>query len=387
MTEIILYFSILNLCLLLYIYIGYPVLLIVLSKTCPGPAIKKEPIRPTVSLLISCYNEGAVIRKKIENALSLDYPKEKYEIIVISDASTDSTDKIVREYEAQGVRLIRQENRRGKTFGLNGAVQRAMGEIIIFSDANAIYQSDAIIQLVENFADPIVGYAVGEAKYVGVKNSDASISENTYWRYEIKIKQMESSIHSIVGGDGAIYAIRKGLYKPLKDTDINDFVNPLQIIVSGYRGIYEPLAVCFEEAAGEFKKEFLRKTRIVNRSFSGLLSVKNALNPFYTGIFSFQLISHKLLRWFTGLFLFSFIVSSLVLALANVNAFQVIFIFEIIFLAFAYLGYLLDGFAVSFKPFYYSFYFVLINIAAINGIIKSLRGSVQITWEHHRIIS
>ena len=257
------FFSILAygaICLLVYIYFGYPFFLFILSKCTKNTKITKAKIRPSVSLIISCFNEEKVIRDKLENSLSLHYPKQKLQIVVVSDASSDKTENIVREYASQGIKLIRQKERLGKTAGLNLAVSQTTSEIIVFSDANAIYDRNAVIKLVENFADEDVGYVVGHAKYLK-RNNSAARSENTYWRYETFIKNMESKLHSIVGGDGAIYAIRRQLYEPLQHTDINDFVNPLQIILKGYRGVFEPEAICWEETSGSFRKEFNRKIR------------------------------------------------------------------------------------------------------------------------------
>jgi len=387
MINAIVLFSIINLIVIIYIYLGYPLILFVLAKIKPAEAVKKRQIRPTVSLLISCYNEEGTIRDKISNSLKLEYPQDKLEIIVISDGSTDKTDDIVREFMAHHphIRLVRQEGRKGKTSGLNLAVPRSFGEIVVFSDANAMYKKDAVIRLVENFADETVGYVVGEAQYVKDLTSPATESENAYWTYEMQVKKLESTIHSMVGGDGAIYAIRKQLYEPLKETDINDFVNPLQIIDKGYRGIYEPEAVCIEDASGEFQAEFQRKTRIVNRSFSGLLKSKSAINPFRTGLFSFQLVSHKLMRWFSGIFLFNFFISSMILSFSGFNWFQVIVLIQLLFLGNGYAGYLFHNNKRLFPPFYLAYYFILVNIAALNGIKKSLKGTVQVTWSHHRI--
>ena len=250
----------------------------------PATGIAKDAIRPSVSLLISCYNEEAIIRQKLENALQLNYPAGKMQIVVISDGSTDRTDDIVAEFQQSGIRLVRQEGRLGKTCGLNLAMTKIDSDIVVFSDANAMYHQDAIVRLVENFNDPSVGYVVGEARYVNTSTSSASTSENTYWQYEIMIKKMESKVHSVVGGDGAIYATRRELYEPLEQTDINDFVNPLQIIAKGYRGVYEPAAICYEDPAGDFAREFKRKTRIVNRSFSAILRIPAVLNPAYDRI-------------------------------------------------------------------------------------------------------
>lgn len=367
---------------LLYIYAGYPFLLLILNSILPKKEIIKQSIRPNVTLIVSCYNEESVIEEKIKNTRVLKYPADKLEIIVVSDASTDKTDNIVKRYSDKGIKLIRQEKRLGKTAGLNLAVLQSKGDIIVFSDANAMYEPDAIIRLVENFADKKVGYVVGQANYMN-KTDPASRSENTYWRFEIFIKKLESNVHSVVGGDGAIYAIRKELYEPLQETDINDFVNPLQIIAKGYRGIFEPSAICQEETAGEFDKEFKRKTRIVNRSFSGLLRIKSVLNPFRTGLFSIQILSHKVLRWFAGIYTVIFFICSLYLAFSDVIFFQVVVIMEILLMSCAYLGYLSKE-KVAFRVVYYAYYFVMVNVAALIGLFQSFRGTVQVTWEPHR---
>jgi len=368
---------------LIYVYAGYPLVLIALSSLFKPRGVSKKPVRPMVSLIVSCYNEEAVIREKLNNCLSLKYPTGKLEIMVVSDASTDSTDDVVKEFAENRVRLIRQSERLGKTLGLNLAVPLSQGEIIIFSDANSIYEHDAIIKLVENFGDESVGYVVGEARY-SESSSAAGKSENTYWQYEILLKKMESSLHSIVGGDGAIYAIRKELYEELLVTDINDFVNPLQIIAKGYRGVYEPDAICWEDTAGSFKKEFKRKVRIVNRSFSGLMRVRSVLNPFKSGFFSFEIISHKLLRWLAPVFMIFIGLSSLILGVSGIQLFQWISGCILMFLFLACIGYVLvDRFSV-WPLVYIPYYFTAVNTASLIGIYRSLTGKIQTTWDSAR---
>jgi cellulose synthase/poly-beta-1,6-N-acetylglucosamine synthase-like glycosyltransferase len=362
-----------------YIYFGYPLLLLFLRYILPEKKLNKKEIFPEVSLLISCFNEEDVIREKLENALSIDYPKDKLEIVVISDASTDRTDDIVQMHAGKGVRLIRQAGRLGKTSGLNLAIPQTKGEIIVFSDANAMYQPDAIIKLVRNFNDKKIGYVVGEARYKDVEQSPAAKSESTYWKLEIMLKKMESRIHSVVGGDGAIYAIRRELYEELLESDINDFVNPLQIILKGYRGVYEPEAICWEETAGKFEKEYQRKIRIINRSFSGLLRVSSVMNPFKTGFFSIEIVSHKFLRWFASFFIILLSISCFILALSGIVFYQWITAFIVLFLWLSYLGHLLDE-NYHLKLFYYPYYFVLMGIASIVGLSRSLRGKIQTTW-------
>jgi cellulose synthase/poly-beta-1,6-N-acetylglucosamine synthase-like glycosyltransferase len=385
MNTLLTILSISSLAILIYIYIGYPILLCILSALIPAKKITKSPIRPSVSLIISCYNEEDVLREKLANSFALEYPQNKLEICVVSDASSDRTDEIAKEYSEKGVRLIRVDGRIGKTACLNVAVPQTTGEIVVFSDANAMYKSNAIGHLVENFSDDQVGYVVGEARYADANTTSAAQSEDSYWQYEMMIKKMESRLHSMVGGDGAIYAIRRELYEQLENTDINDFVNPLQIIAKGFRGIYEPEAICYEDTSGSFSKEFGRKVRIVNRSFNGLLRVKSVLNPFKTGIYSFQIISHKLLRWFSSYFLLILAISTVLLAVQGIIVFQYAAVFMATFLVLADIGYLLSAYSKIWPIFYIPYYFINVNAAAFVGINRRLRGETQIIWKHHRL--
>lgn len=366
--------------MLFYLFIGYPVLLFVFSRVLPAKKVKKQAIRPSVAMIISCYNEEKIIREKLENTLAIDYPKDKFCIYVVSDASSDRTDDIVREYGDRGVRLLRQDQRGGKTLGLNRAVSEIESEIVVFSDANAMYQRDAVVKLVENFADGRVGYVVGNARYSDGSRTSSSQNENVYWNYEGIIKKLESRLHSVVGGDGAIYAIRRRLYDEMRATDINDFVNPLQIVSRGYRGIYEQEAVCTEETSGAFHKEIGRKRRIVNRSFTGLWRVKEVLNPSVTGIFSWMILSHKLLRWLTPIFLGFILIPALVLGGLTRDPFNLISLPTCLFLVLGTMGYLLSEkvkipFVLSFP-----YYFIAVNAASFMGIIDSAMGRVAVTW-------
>lgn len=373
-------------CLLLpiYVYFGYPAVLWLLAKSLPHRRLENEAITPTVTLIISCYNEADVIRAKLENSLALDYPKDKLSILVVSDGSDDGTDEIVNEYASQGISMIRQEGRLGKTMGLNLAMERVTSDIVVFSDANAMYAEDAIAMLVRNFADDTVGYVVGAALYTDGSDSASAQNEDLYWRYEMAIKTWESQLHSVVGGDGAIYAIRRRLWERLQARDINDFVNPLQIVAKGYRGIFEPTARCFEETAGDFNREAARKERIVNRSFRGLMRVKEVMNPFRTGIFSFQVISHKLLRWLIPYFLLAGLAGSAILAAQGWVFFWLIVLGATLLLAMATLAALRS--ASSTLPIYLSipYYFVLVNVYSMRGIATALLGKTQVTWSSAR---
>ena len=384
MTVGVLFVTVLCLGVPVYVYAGYPALLWILTRRLPARTHRVGEVTPSVTLIISCYNEAAVIGAKLDNALALDYPSGKLCVLVVSDGSEDGTDDIVESYQALGVKLIRQEGRLGKTMGLNLAMETVDSDVVVFSDANAMYAPDAIARLVRNFADPEVGYVVGAALYTDGQASASARNENLYWQYEIAIKKMESRLHSVVGGDGAIYGIRTSLWEPLQQKDINDFVNPLQIIARGYRGVFDAEARCFEETAGEFDKEIARKERIVNRSIRGLMRVKATMNPGKVGIFAWEVVSHKLLRWLIPLFLALGALGSLVLALLGIGFFQLVSLGAGVLLGLAFVGHRrADKHAM---PFWLAtpYYFVMVNLYAVKGIVKAMQGETQVTWSSAR---
>lgn len=367
----------------IYVYVGYPLLLQALNAIMKGRPVRKGDELYPVCMIVSCYNEVDVIEKKIKNCVEIDYPKELINFVFVSDGSDDGTDEAIQRYSHEGVRLVRQEGRLGKTCGINLALQDIDDKIVVFSDANALYARDAIKKLVQNFNDPNVGYVVGAALYTDGSDNAAATSEDTYWQYEMRIKAIESKLASVVGGDGAIYAIRRELFIPLEREDINDFVNPLQIIAQGYRGVFEPDARCYEETAGDFDKEGRRKERIVNRSFRGLMKVKETMNPRKTGLFSLMVISHKLLRWLVPFFLLAFTLSAIALSVYGLFFFHVVVLFGTGLLWLGFLGSL----KLSDTPpaaLYYPYYFFLVNIMSAKGIIRALRGDIQVTWNSHR---
>jgi len=385
MTFFIITITLLSIATILYVYVGYPIILQLLSLLLKTKPIRQdEMLIPEVSLIISCYNEVEVVKEKIENSLAIDYPKDKLKIIIVSDGSDDGTDEIAKKYSTQGVVLIRQEGRLGKTSAINLAMEQVTSAVVVFSDANAMYEPDAIKKLVRNFADETVGYVVGAALYTDGKTSAAAASEDIYWRYEIKLKTLESKLHSVVGGDGAIYAIRRDLFIELDAKDINDFVNPLQIIAQGYRGVFDPEANCLEETAGDFSKEAKRKQRIVNRSFRGLMKVKEVMNPLKFGFFSFEVISHKLLRWLIPVFIICFAFGSLFLSYENIRSFQIVTLLGIIFLWLAQIGFLKSRDKHSSPFFFIPYYFLMVNYYSLVGVITAIAGNIQVTWSTPR---
>ena len=365
--------------LLAYVYIGYPLLVGILAKLFPQPAGSPAGEEPSVSIVISAYNEAPVIAAKIENSLALEFPAEHLEVIVVSDCSDDGTDEIVRNCAGQGVRLVRQNQRLGKSAALNYAVPQARGSILVFSDANALYQPDAIRHLVRHFSDPKVGYVVGNARYYKKSIESASAeSEGLYWKLETYLKKKESAFESVVGGDGAIYAIRRELFSPLRSTDINDFMNPLQIVDRGYRGLFEPAAISYEDTAESFEKEYRRKVRIVSRSFNALRRVPGILNPFRNPRHWFLLISHKLLRWLAPFFLLFCLTASLFLW--RFPLYRAALLLQLVFYAGATAAWLIPATRSVWKPMSLAYYFCLVNMASLIGCIKCFRGKLSATW-------
>ena len=358
---------------LLYVYVGYPLLLRAVVFCRGARRVETGESVPTLSLVISAYNEAGVIRRKLENVLELDYPRERLEVVVISDASSDGTDDIVAEFASRGVRLERRPMRKGKTAGLNWTVPRLQGTIVVFSDANTLYASDALRQIVRGFADPMVGCITGETQYLEGRSA-ADAGERTYWGYESRIKRLETAVGSTVGGDGALYAIRRALWRTLPETAINDFLNPLQIVEAGWRAIYAPEARGFEETAGDVRTEWRRRVRIVSRSWRAVWQASGVLNPFRVGFFTISIVSHKMLRWLSGVFvavcaagILEFVLSQQVLTMA------VLVLSAVLGLAALVSARWRQRLALP-------LYALVIQAASLVGVIKGIFGVVSGTW-------
>lgn len=374
--------------LVVYPYTIYPLLLGLLSrlnprKTTASPIIARLP---HVTLVISAFNEQAIIANKLENCLALDFPPDHLDVIVASDASSDQTDEIVRDFAKVNGRvlLVRQDERRGKSAILNKAVAAATGEIVVFSDANAMYEADAVSRLVDGFADPKVGYVVGAALYYDAAGLPSGESEGLYWNFELLLKRLESAVHSVVGGDGAIYAVRKHLFSDLRDDDISDFVNPLRVIAAGYRGLFVPTARCFEHAGETFAKEFARKRRIVNRGWRAVCRYGPSLNTRQNAKFVFMLASHKVIRWFAlPMIILAWLANITLLGESPLYAWTWSAISVSIMLAVC--GAILDRFQLRQHRVVSVFhYFYAINLAGMLGIWDEWRGVHHVTWDHIR---
>jgi cellulose synthase/poly-beta-1,6-N-acetylglucosamine synthase-like glycosyltransferase len=366
-----------------YAYAGYPVLLWFLAGFAKRPksidTICEKEHLPAVTLIISAYNEESVIGDKINNALSLDYPGELLEIVVVSDGSSDRTTKIVSRFANSGIVLQHYEGRIGKTACLNRAVPLASGEIIVFSDANSIYDGDALKALVHPFRDNTVGFVTGWTRYSSVEDKTTADSLGLYSKLELVTKEFESRIGSCVGADGAIFAIRKELYRPLKDYDINDFVIPLTINLQGYRGVLEKKAICYEKDAGGTKKEFHRQIRIINRTIRAIINHCQLLNLLKFGFFSIELFSHKLCRLFVPYFMVVLFTTNLILVPKG-GFYLMTLIGQIHFYAGAGAAVLMPKIGVLFRLAEAAKTVVVVNVATILAWVKFLRGETYTTW-------
>ena len=283
-----------------YSYLIYPCLLWVLSRMIKRDWVKQE-ITPTVSVIISAYNEEAVIDQKIRNTLALSYPENHLEVIVSSDGSTDRTNEIVSAIKDPRLTLFSFPERKGKTACLNRVVYETKGEILVFSDANSMFPSDLLTKLIRNFADENIGLVSGWTKY---KTTDEKKqTTGVYSEFEKWTKHLESQISSCAGADGAIFAIRKAFYQPLQDYDINDFVIPLNIIKCDKRAVLDPEVFCHEEPSKGAENEYKRQVRITTRTLGAIRRNIEFLNPFKFGLFSFFLLSHKVIRFLAPVFL------------------------------------------------------------------------------------
>jgi cellulose synthase/poly-beta-1,6-N-acetylglucosamine synthase-like glycosyltransferase len=253
-------------------------------------------ISPRVSMIIAARNEAASIGTKLENVLSLDYPADRFEVVVASDGSDDGTDEIVEQYADRGVRLL-QLPHLGKATALNAAVESAKGEILVFSDANSLYAPDAVAALVRPFADARVGGVAGDQVYTTDGAGDAITSgEQRYWNVDRMLKIAESRAGNVISATGAIYAVRRSLFRPVPDGVTDDFFTSTGVIVQGYRLVFAPDAVAFEPVAGSAELEFGRKVRVITRGLRGVLLRRALLDPRRHGFYAAQLLAHKLLR-------------------------------------------------------------------------------------------
>ncbi len=362
-----------------YTYLGYPVLVWLMSNF-RERTVQRGDIEPTVSIIITAYNEERHLRDKLQNTLSLDYPGEKTEIIVASDCSGDRTDEIVREFGSRGIRLHRQPERLGKTAAQNEAVRLAHGEIILFSDATTLYEPDVLRNIVPNFADPQVGCAAGRLIYVDPSQSNVGQGARSYWGYESFLKRHESRACSLIGASGCLYAVRRSAYVPLYNEACSDFIIATKMVEQGLRTVYEPAAVCTEETNSRADKEMRMRVRVITQTYTDLWRHRAMLNPFKAGFYAVELVSHKVMRYLVPVFFLTLLAASLVLAQTSISYAVIAGAQELFFLMAALSG-VLDHFGVPGRLLALPRYFLLSNLAAVLALYQFLKGNRYAHWE------
>jgi cellulose synthase/poly-beta-1,6-N-acetylglucosamine synthase-like glycosyltransferase len=364
-----------SIALILYTYVGYPVALYLVGRLRPRRHGGSGGERPSVCLFISAFNEEAVIREKIENSLSLNYPSERLHILIASDGSQDRTMSIAREYVEHGVRIYHHAERRGKSAVLNHVVPTLDDDIVVFTDANAMLAPDAIERLVERFEDPSVGCVVGRLRYVNTDTSCAGSGEGLYWVYESWICKLESRLNSLLVGMGALISMRQHLFRELYRDVANDFQIPMDVAVKGYGVVYEPGALVTECVPIEWREEFRRKSRIVLRGLTGFAALHKRIRGFRL----WQFVSHKFLRWLVGVFAGVILVSNV--ALLPTSPFYVaVFAMQVAFYTLAAMGWRHRGGKPS-RYQYVPFYFCMVNAAAIVAMLRFVTGRRQAFWD------
>lgn len=360
-----------------YSYTIFPILLKGLATLFSNPW-QKGDFLPVVTIIISAYNEEKDIEEKIQNSLALDYPENKLEIIVSSDGSTDRTNEIVAGIQDKRLILKAFPERLGKTACLNKVLEEIKGEIVVFTDANSMFEAEMLNHLVKNFQDTKIGSVTGWTKYYNPDSGEETTG--IYAKLERTTKKAESLISSCVGADGAIFAIRRELYIPLGSNDINDLIIPLNVIKQGKRVVLDENIFCVEETTKGVKNIFSRQVRITTRTAWALRRNISLLNIFKYGSFSFFLLSHKVLRLLTPFFLVGAFILNLFL-LRESPFYQATMLGQLLFwltgaLALAGIG---NGRLVSICK-----YFLITFAAQFVGCLRMAGGIEDIMWTPKR---
>lgn len=367
-----------------YTYAGYPLLLFLLSKFFTKPIKKNSSnVFPAVSVLVAAKNEEQTIGPRLDNLLAQTYPKEKLEILVISDGSTDSTNRIVLECiditkeTAQSIKLLALESSKGKPNALNQGIKSAKGEFIIFADSRQKFENNVIEELIGNFNDPEIGCVSGELLFV--KDTDSNIKKEMglYWKIEKIVRKLESSIGSVAGATGAIYAIRKSLYQELPtETLLDDVLTPMNIVLQGYRTIFDSNACAYDIPSKDTRQEWIRKVRTLSGNWQFLNIKPTLFSPLHNPIW-WRFLSHKIFRLFVPfclplLFILSFLIGE--------TFYFVLAALQVLFYVLAATGWLIPK-TRSFRLINICFFFVVMNLAAFYGFVYWVTGKCNKAWK------
>ncbi len=359
-----------------YAYAGYLLILLTLSRIRPKPVLVAD-IQPTVSFVITAYNEETRISDKIDNTLQQQYPRDSLEIVVASDCSSDQTDDIVRAYASSGVKLIRAPERRGKEAAQKIAVSQTSGEILVFSDVATTLPPQGIANIVKSFNDPTVGCVSSVDQFVDAKGNLSG--EGAYVKYEMLLRQLETRFNTLVGLSGSFFAARRTVCSPWADDLQSDFNTLLNSVKAGLRGVSDSRSVGYYKNLTDEKKEYQRKVRTVLRGIAVLMRSLPMLNPFAYGVFAWQLFSHKLCRWLVPFAMIGALISNVALATQSMF-YQVLLVGHVLFYviasAYAACHWMPKNSLLRLPSF-----FVLVNLSILDAWIRYVRGDRVFRWE------
>lgn len=364
-----------SLFLVFYAYLGYPVSLVLVRSIRPK-TVARAPFEPGVSLIITACNEERRIGDKLENTIALDYPREKLQVIVASDGSTDKTAGIVKSYASHGIELLDFRERRGKENAQKDAVLHATGEVIVFSDVATRIAPDGLREIISSFADPTIGCVSSVDRIVGPDGKPCG--EGFYVRYEMWLRRLESQANSLVGLSGSFFAARREVCRDFSGEMQSDFRTVLNSMRLGLRGVSDPGAIgCYQDIS-DSRREFDRKVRTVLRGMTVFFRNIEFLDPFRYGLFSYQYFCHKLLRWLVPIFLFASLAANAALSL-NSLGWSLLLLFHLAFYGIA-VGAWLCRTPPSKTLIKVPMYFVMVNMAIIVAWWRYIRGKRMIMW-------
>jgi len=368
-----------------YIYLGYPLLVLGLSRLKPTPRFTPGET-PGITLLIAAYNEEKVIAQKLENSLALDYPQNCLQILVAADGSDDKTVEIVKSFRSQSVELSYQPERRGKLAAIARAMGQVRGNIVVFSDANNMYTRHVLQALAAPFSDPQVG-GVSGAKLILKDGDMLGEAEGSYWKYESTIKESESRLSSCVAISGEVWAARRELYQtPPEGIILDDFYMGMQIIKQGYRLVYAPAARSYEKISSTPQEERERRSRNIAGRYQ-IMALGRTAFPTDNLVVMWQVISHKILRTFLPFAMLVALISNLILVIFPVGKLSdlinlVIFFFQVLFYIIAWFGSKFDkSGSILGKMTYIPTFLVNSNIATLTGFVRFIQKRQSVLWQ------
>jgi len=363
-----------------YPYAIYPVLSFLISRF--KPVKQYPPYYPSVTVLIAAYNEIDYISEKLENTFALDYPLDLLQVIVVTDGSTDGTDKVVAA-EKRAL-LLHHPVRKGKAAAINSAIGKIESDIVVCTDANTMLNKEALVELVKYFQDPLIGAVAGEKRVITTDSKGGTVVEGFYWKYESKLRQYDSRAFSITGAAGELYAIRRAYLEMVPaDAICEDMLITMQVIEKGKRVVYEPGAYGTEKISETVADEWKRKLRIAAGSIQFLQRMKLLQLCNNYSYAAFQFISRKFFRWLIVPYsLMVLLMAGLVMVFQTDNS-SIFFICmtQIIFYCWALLGWLFNKVKVLPAVFFFPFYFVMANAAIVVGTCQYLSGKSFVLWE------